>query len=78
MSYRFCRSCMATHAQAASHFLSQMFPQRTALSQKRHCDLLAGPLSSHHSSTYGVNRWSILGDISHFSVVKNLPHDVML
>ncbi len=76
-SYRFCRSCMATHALAACHFLSHMFPQRTALSHKRHCDLLTGPLRSHHSSTYGVNRWSLLGDSSKFSVVKNLPHDVM-
>ena len=68
---------MATHALAACHFLSHMFPQRTASSHKRHCDLLTGPLSSHHSITYGINRRSILGDISHFSVVKNLPHDVM-
>lgn len=77
MSYRFCRSCMATHALAACHFVSHMFLPRTALNHKCHCDQLTGPLSSHHSSTYGVNRWSILGNISHFSVVKNLPHDVM-
>ena len=57
--------------------LCHMFPQRTALSHKRHCDLLTGPLSSHHSGTYGVNRRSKLGDISHFSAVKHLPHHVM-
>ena len=68
---------MTTHTQAASHFLSHMFSQRTPLNHKRHCELLTGPLGPHHSSTYGVNRWSILGDISHFSVVTNLPHDVM-
>lgn len=77
MSYRFCRSCMATHALASSHFVTHMFSQRTPLNHKRHCDLLMGPLGAHHSSTYGINRWSILGDISNFSVVRNLPHDVM-
>lgn len=77
MSYTFCRSCLATHTQASSHFVSHLFSQRTPHSHKRHCELLAGPLSSHHSSTYGVNRKSILEDISNFSVVSNLPHDVM-
>ena len=77
MAYRFCRSCMTTHAQAKSHFLSHIFPQRTPLNHKRHCDLLTGPLGAHHSSTYGINRRSMLEDISNFSVVKNLPHDIM-
>ena len=54
-----------------------MFPQRTASSHKRHFDL-TGPHSSHHSITYGINCRSILGDTSHFSVVKNLVmHDIL-
>ena len=68
---------MATHSQAASCFMSHTFEQRTPTSHRRQCDLLCGPLGPHHSTTYSVNRKSILEEISDFSVVENLPFDVM-
>ena len=76
-TYRFCRTCMATHTQANENFLSDMFTCRTPTDHKRHCDLLDGSLASFHSTTYGINRWSKLGDIDHFSVVNSLPYDIM-
>ena len=32
---------------------------------------------TNHSTTYGINRRSILETVPHFSVVRNLPHDIM-
>ena len=76
-SYWFCRSCMATHSQASSNFVALVSQPRTPDSHKHHCSLLKGVLQEHHSCTYGVNRRSKLEDIFGFSVVRNLPHDVM-
>ena len=38
---------------------------------------LCGQLTSHNSSTYGVNRLSILENVPGFSVTKCLPHDIL-
>ena len=40
-------------------------------------ELLHGPLLSHFSTSYGINRQSILMDIPGFSVISSLPHDIM-
>ena len=76
-TFRFCRTCLATHTQASQEFLSEKFILRSPDQHKRHCELLQTSLASFHSTTYGVNRWSALGDIEHFSVASCLPHDVM-
>lgn len=36
-----------------------------------------GPLYSHFSTMYGINRRSVLEDVPGFSVVTSLPHDIM-
>lgn len=40
------------------------------------CQLLNGPLKSHYSTTYSINRSSILNDIPGFSVINGVHHDI--
>ena len=41
------------------------------------CALLSGPLHDHYSTTFGINRLSILEEVPGFSVITGLPHDIM-
>ena len=41
------------------------------------CEMLQGPLGSHYSTNFGINRCSILEDVPGFSVVTGIPHDIM-
>ena len=41
------------------------------------CALLTGSLSAHHSTSYRINRLSILEEIPGFSVTTGLPHYIM-
>ena len=41
------------------------------------CALLYGPLQDHYSTSFGINRLSILEEVPGFSVVTGLPHDIM-
>ena len=40
------------------------------------CALLNGPQSAHYSTSFGINRLSILEEIPGFSVTCGLPHDI--
>lgn len=50
---------------------------RTPEAHFNQCALLTGPLAAHHSTSYGINRLSILEEIPGFSVTNGLPHDIM-
>ena len=76
-TFKFCRTCLATHDQAKQNFLSEAFQPRTPNEHKRYCNLLDGSLTSFHSTTYGIKRWLILGDIDDYSVVNGVPYDIM-
>ena len=76
-AYRICRTCMATKDLSAKAFLESQFILRSAKEHTQQCKRLEGPLRDHYSITYGINRCSILNDISNFSVAQNLPHDIM-
>lgn len=64
---------MTTSTQSQEIFSEAGCPER----DEEHCFLLSGPLRSHFSTTFGVNRRSILEDVPGFSVVTGLPHDIM-
>lgn len=74
---RICRGCMITRELSQKSFLESDCVLRTAESHFEQCALLAGPLSAHHSTSYGINRLSILEEIPGFSVTNGLPHDIM-
>ena len=76
-SLRICRTCMATTEKCQIAFQESLFELRSPEKHDRQCQLLEGPLKTHHSTTYGINRRSILETVPHFSVVRNLPHDIM-
>ena len=72
-----CRGCMITRELSQKCFLESDCIMRTAESHFEQCTLLTGPLSAHHSTSYGINRLSILEEIPGFSVTTGLPHDIM-
>lgn len=74
---RICRGCMITRELSQSCFSEMDCLLRSAESHFEQCALLAGPLSDHHSTSYGVNRLSILEEVPEFSVTSGLPHDIM-
>ena len=77
-AFRVCRTCMATSVLASQYFVEEEFDLRTPSDHAQHCLTLQGPLEDHYSTTYGINRKSILEDVQHFSVVGvTLAHDVM-
>ena len=74
---RICRTCMITGEQAQSTFSESDCQLRTSDEHEEQCQLLSGPLSSHFSTTYGINRRSVLEDVPGYSVITGLPHDIM-
>ncbi len=74
---RICRSCMATTEQIQRDFCELNFVLRTPREHERQVSSLSGTDSAQNSIEYGINRKSVLDDIPNFSVVKNLPHDIM-
>ena len=74
---RFCRSCMATKDESQKYFSASAFQNRTPEEHQKQCRLLQGPLRNHHSTTYGINRESVLEKILNFSVVTGMCHDIM-
>ena len=76
-AFRICRTCMATKEQSQTYFLESQFKLRTAREHKHHCQKLEGALGNHYSVSFGINQQSILESINDFSVVRNLPHDIM-
>ena len=74
---RICRGCMATTESIQTTFVESGFKLRTCESHKLHCALLDTRLHAHYSTTYGINRRSVLEDVPGFSVAIGLPHDIV-
>lgn len=74
---RICRSCMVTTPQIKECFLESSCVLRSPDTHFKQCSLLCGPLRDHYSTSYGINRLSILEELPGFSVVNGLPHDIM-
>ena len=74
-AFRFCRTCYVTTLSLSE---SSMLGLRSSDKHAKECDLLSGPLKDHYSKTYGINRRSILMDVTYFSMFRGgLPHDIM-
>ena len=58
-------------------FLSEDFQPRTTLTHAHHCSQLDGPLHDHITTTYGIQRLSILNTSKYFNVVEGLTPDIM-
>ena len=76
-AYRICRSCMATTEQIQSKFLESNYELRTPEKHQHHLHKLVGGSSATYSVEYGINNPSELDNVPNFSVVQNLPHDIM-
>lgn len=74
---RICRSCMAITERIQSHFLETDFELRTPQNHQIQFQALSGIARSEKSVEYGINCRSSLGDIPNFSVVHNIPHDII-
>ena len=74
---RICRTCMATTADTSTCFKEVDCTLRTAENHFQQCLKLSGPLKDHFSTSFGINRLSILEEIPYFSVINGLPHDIM-
>lgn len=74
---RICRGCMITRELSQECFTEHDCVLRTSDTHFEQCALLAGPLSDHFSTAYGINRLSILEEVPEFSVTSGLPHDIM-
>ena len=58
--------------------VSSDFERRTLEDHLKHTQNLHGPMESHYSKTYGINRKSAILGIKHFSLFDfGLPHDAM-
>lgn len=75
---RICRTCMITKDDFRLCFSSNDCNHRSDSQHEEHCRLVCGPLQSHYSAAYGVNRRSALMDVPYFSLFGgSLPHDFM-
>ena len=76
---RICRTCMITPGlmQDNRYFVESNCVLRTPETHFEQCSKLNGPLCGHYSTTYGINRLSILEEVPGFSVVTSLLHDIM-
>ncbi len=74
---RICRSCMATTEMIQEHFQESDFELRTPQLHQIQLADMVGSDRVAKSTEYGINRRSILEDIPNFSVVRNIPHDIM-
>ncbi len=74
---RVCRSCFCTSSMTQTRLTESSCTLRTSENHFDVCQLLAGPLKSHFSTVYGVNRCSILEEVPGFSVINGLNHDIM-
>ena len=63
---------------SCSQFFEKDFILRTPRTHDEHCDMLDGPTGLYDSTTYGVNRRSVLNQVDYFNVASGqLPQDVM-
>ena len=74
---RICRSCMISPPELKECLLESDCQLRSAETHFEQCALLSGPLQSHYSTSFGINRLSILEEVPGFSVITGLPHDIM-
>ena len=74
---RICRSCMITPEESQTCFVEASCQLCTPEQHFEACCLLDGPLGSHFSTNFGINRRSVLEDVPGFSVVTGVPHDIM-
>ncbi|CAB4016896.1 Hypothetical predicted protein [Paramuricea clavata] len=66
----------------SNHFLSEEFQERNLTSHRRICSCIedkdnAKDIRDQLSTTYGVNRLSVLNKVEHFDVCKCFPEDIM-
>ena len=72
---RICRTCMATTEQIQVDFKEEKYELRTPDKHKQQVTEISEDPSK--SVNYGINSSSVLDSITNFSVVTNIPHDVM-
>ena len=81
MSFRYCRTCMLPRVDASSVYVASELEHRTMASHLHQCTLIEGaetPLSTHYSTTYGINCRTCLLDVKYFTIFNGgLPHDMM-
>ena len=74
---RFCSSCLTDKEYSQSHFREEQFAIRDRASHSQQCSRLDGADRLSVSVEFGINRCSSLNSLSYFSVVENIPHDIM-
>ena len=74
---KFCRSCLTDKEQSQGHFREDQFILRNQKSHEQQCSRLSDPDGANVSVEYGINRRSSLDSLPNFSVVENMPHDIM-
>lgn len=74
---KFCRSCLTDKIKSQSHFRESQFVVRDPVSHSGICSRLRDPDGPSLSVEFGINRRSSLDSLSNFSVVENMPHDIM-
>ena len=65
------------HLLVHKHYNESFFKLRTPEEHPRQCSELEGPNRARASIDYGINRRAALEELSYFSVVCALPHDIM-
>ena len=74
---RICRTCMISPPEISGCVSEIDCQLRNPDTHFEQCALLYGPLQDHYSTSFGINRLSILEEVPGFSVVTGLPHDIM-
>lgn len=74
---RICRTCMITPNDSQTCFSELFCELRSPEKHFIQCQMIAGDLSAHYSTNFGINRRSVLEDVPAFSVATCIPHDIM-
>lgn len=74
---KFCRSCLTDKPESQLHFRESHFDIRDSTSHSNHCSRLCDPDGLRVSIEFGIIRQSSLDSLPNFSVVENMPHDIM-
>ncbi|XP_028419163.1 uncharacterized protein LOC114544868, partial [Dendronephthya gigantea] len=79
---RICRHCMGTRLETNNKFLSEDFSERDLDNHRQICACIedednALNIREQLSTTYGVNRLSVLDKVQHFDVCICIPEDIM-
>ena len=70
---RICRTCMNTPENSPTCYSEFHCQLRDPERHLNECELLQGPLGSHYSTNFGINRRSILEDVPGFPVTTSIP-----